>query len=172
MIIPTSADALSTRVTLRENHMRMGNVARHLAIGIATGAAMLAVSPVHAADQTGSVQGVVSDASGQPVAGAFVKLKNDERRLTFMVISQEQGRFEAKDLPPGQYRVQGVGGGYQSAWFNNVSVGAKDEAAKVGLSLSEHQGPALAPAWPQRIPEAEVLKASKDPMDLPNGACK
>ena len=42
------------------------------------------------------MQGVVSDASGQPVAGAFVKLKNDERRLTFMVISQGQGRFEAR----------------------------------------------------------------------------
>jgi hypothetical protein len=39
-----------------------------------------------------------------------VKLKNDQKRLTFMVVSREQGRFEAKDLPPGSYRVQGVGG--------------------------------------------------------------
>jgi streptogramin lyase/mono/diheme cytochrome c family protein len=152
--------------------MRTGNVLRQLAIGLATGAAMLAVSPVQAADQTGSVQGVVSDASGQPITGAFVKLKNDERRLTFMVISQGQGRFEAKDLPPGTYRVQGVGAGFQSAWFNNVTVGAGGEGAKVGLSLSDPQGPALAPAWPQRIPEADVLKISKDPKDLPEGAGK
>jgi streptogramin lyase len=149
--------------------MRSGNITRHF-IGTAAAAALFAAGAAQAADDKGSVQGVVSDASGQPVAGAFVKLKNDERRLTFMVISQEQGRFEAKDLPPGQYRVQGVGGGYQSAWFNNVSVGAKDEGAKVGLSLSERQGPALAPAWPQRIPEADVLKASKDPNSLPDGA--
>ena len=115
------------------------------------------------------MQGVVNDASGQPVTGAFVKLKNDERRLTFMVISQGQGRFEAKDLPPGTYRVQGVGGGFQSAWFDNVTVGAGGEAPRSASSLSDPQGPTLAPAWPQRIPEADVLKASKDPKDLPDG---
>src|SRR3954465_1938963 len=120
--------------------MRSGNITRHF-IGAGAAPALVAAGAAQAADDKGSVQGVVSDASGQPVAGAFVKLKNDGRRLPFMVISREQGRFEAKDLPPGQYRVQGVGGGYQSAWFSNVSIGAKDEAAKVGLSLSEHQGP-------------------------------
>src|SRR3954451_6663250 len=132
--------------------MRFGNITRHF-IGTAAAAALFAAGAAQAADDKGAVQGVVSDVSGQPVAGAFVKLKNDERRLTFMVISQEQGRFEAKDLPPGQYRVQGVGGGYQSAWFNNVSVGASGEGAKVGLSLSERQ-------------------ASKDPNSLPDGVGK
>src|SRR5438105_6557490 len=118
--------------------MRSGNATRHL-IRAAAGAALLAACTAHAADEKGSVQGVVSDASGQPVAGAFVKLKNDQRRLTFMVITQAQGRFEAKDLPPGTYRVQGVGAGYQSQWFNNVTVTAGGEGAKVGLSLSERQ---------------------------------
>ena len=87
--------------------MRMGNVTRHLAIGIATGAAMLAVSSVQAADQTGSVQGVVSDASGQPVTGAFVKLKNDERRLTFMVISQGAGPLRGEG--PAARHLPGAG---------------------------------------------------------------
>ena len=52
-------------------------------LGIATATALFAASSVQAADENGSVQGVVKDASGQPVAGAFVKLKNDARRLTF-----------------------------------------------------------------------------------------
>ena len=99
------------------------------------------------------MQGVVSDASGKPVAGAFVKLKNDEKRLTFMVISRDQGRFEAKDLPPGKYRVQGVAGDNQSEWFPNVTVAAGGEDAKVGLLLTIKRGPSLAPAWPQRVPE-------------------
>ncbi len=46
------------------------------------------------ADNTGAysgvVEGVVKDSSGQPLAGAFVNLKNAERRLTSMVISQNQ----------------------------------------------------------------------------------
>ena len=44
-------------------------------------------------DRAGSLQGVVKDAKGAPVTGAFVKIKNSERRLTFMVVSQPQGRF-------------------------------------------------------------------------------
>src|SRR5262249_44193394 len=100
--------------------------------------------------------------------GAFVKLKNDQRRLTFMVISKDRGQFEAKGLPPGQYRVQSVGPEFQSEWFNNVTVTVGGDA-KVGLALTTKRGPSLAPAWPQRIPEADVLKASKDPKDLPEG---
>src|SRR5205807_274518 len=134
-----------------------------------TAALLIAASSIASAQNNGTVTGVINDGSGQPVAGAFVKIKNDQKRLTFMVISREQGRFDAKDLPPGTYRVQGVGGGYQTQWFNNVTVTNGGEGAKVGLALTDRQGPALAPAWPQRIPELEVLKASKDPKDLPEG---
>jgi streptogramin lyase/mono/diheme cytochrome c family protein len=148
--------------------MTLRTISQQFAFGVAAAAVLLAAPSVRAADDHGSVQGVVTDATGQPITGAFVKLKNDERRLTFMVVTQGQGRFEAKDLPPGTYRVQGVGGGFQSEWFGNVKV-ATGDSAKVGLALSTKQGPALAPAWPQRIPEADVLKASPDPDKLPAG---
>ena len=46
-----------------------------------------------------------SDA-GQPVTGALVKLINAERHLTFMVPSEAQGRYQASDLPPGQYKIE------------------------------------------------------------------
>src|SRR5262249_46555948 len=105
----------STSVTLK-------SVSRQLAIGIAAGAILVAASSVQAADERGSVQGVVNDASGQPIVGAYVKIKNEQRRLTFMVITKGQGQFEAKDLPPGQYTVQGVGAEFQSDWFTNVTV--------------------------------------------------
>ena len=78
-----------------------------LAAGIAAGTMLIGAQAAWA--QNGTIQGVVSDASGQPVVGAFVKVKNDEKRLTFMVISQERGQFSFKDLPVGTYRVQGVG---------------------------------------------------------------
>ena len=103
--------------------MTLRNVTRNLAVGIA-GIVLIATQSAWAADDRGSVQGVVNNASGQPVTGAFVKLKNAERRLTFMVISQDQGRFEAKDLPVGQYTVQAVGGSVQSTVSAPVSVTA------------------------------------------------
>src|SRR5205085_204377 len=97
---------------------------RCLAAGIAAGVVVIATASAQAPGERGSVQGVINDASGQPVAGAYVKLKNDERRLTFLVISKAQGQFEAKDLPPGLYRVQGVAAETQSDWFSNVTVTA------------------------------------------------
>src|SRR5260370_25611474 len=104
--------------------MQLRNVTRNLGVGIAAGVALIATQAAWAADDRGSGQGVVKGASGKPVVGATVKLKNADRRLTFMVPSQDQGRFEAKDLPVGQYTVQGVGGGFQSAVSAPVSVTA------------------------------------------------
>jgi streptogramin lyase/mono/diheme cytochrome c family protein len=148
--------------------MTIGNVTRSVAIGMAAGVALIAVHAAQAGDDRGSVQGVVNNASGQPVVGAFVKLKNDDRRLTFMVISQDQGRFQANDLPAGQYTVQGVGGELQSGLSAPVSVTAGG-SAKIDVALTNARGPLLAPAWPQRIPEADADKASKDFKDLPAG---
>jgi virginiamycin B lyase len=154
-----------------ETIMTSPDKAVSIAVLAAAASLVLAVSSSCAEEARGTVEGVVSDAVGKPVVGAFVKLKNDERRLTFMVISGPQGQFEAKDLPPGHYRVQAIGGGFQSDWFSNVSI-TGGNSAKVGLSLITQQAPALSPAWPQRIPEADVLKVSKDPKDLPEGEGK
>ncbi len=151
--------------------MTLRNVTRNLAVGIAAGVALVASQSAFAADDRGSVQGVVNDASGKPVVGAMVKVKNEARRLTFMVPSQEGGRFELKDLPVGQYTVQGVGGNFQSAVSAPVTV-SPNAAASATVALSNARGSLLPPAWPQRIPEAQADKASKDFNDLPNGENK
>jgi virginiamycin B lyase len=156
------------RSSTEEALMLLPTINRNLAAGIAAGA-LLAVAQAASAADGGTVQGTVTDATGKPVAGAFVKLKNDQKRLTFMVISKDQGRFEVKDLPPGQYRVQGVSGDNQSEWFSNVTVKAGGEDAKVGLLLTTKRGPSLAAAWPQRVPEAQVDVAPKDESGLPEG---
>src|SRR5438477_5273059 len=145
--------------------MKRLTISSILTAGAAAGAILVAAQGLAVAQERGSVQGVIHDAYGKPIAGAFVKLKNDERRLTFMVVSREQGQFEAKDLPPGQYRVQGVAGANQSDWFEKVQV-TTGGSAKVGLALTHQRGPMLAPAWPQRIPELQVDQVA---LDLPAG---
>ncbi len=118
-----------------------------------------------AAENSSVVEGVVQDASGKPVAGAFVKLKNNERHLEFMVISQEQGHYAASNLPAGQYVVQGVGGGFQSNVSAPIAL-AEGKTAKLDLSLAAKQGPMLPRAWPMKTPEAQMAMVSKD---LPEG---
>jgi hypothetical protein len=118
-------------------------------------------SPYH-----GTLEGVVKDASGKPVAGAFVRLKNAEKRLGFMVISQDGGAFSAKELPAGNYEVQSVGGDFQSKVSAAVAV-PENGAAKVELALTDKRAADLAPAWPRRLPP-EVAAT----MQLPEGPGK
>src|SRR5215469_5358829 len=100
--------------------------------------AVLLFAPVHVmADNSGTVEGVVKSSSGQPLSGAFVKLHDADKRLTFMVISQAQGKYSAKNLPAGKYTVQGIGNGFQSS-LKDVEV-ASGKAAKADLSLTAAQ---------------------------------
>jgi virginiamycin B lyase len=122
----------------------------------------------NAAENSSTVEGVVQDASGKPVKGAFVKLKNNERHLEFMVISQAQGGYSVSNLPAGQYVVQGVGGGYQSGVSAPLDV-AEGKTAKLDLSLTAKRGDALPRAWPMKTPEAQMAMVSKD---LPEGEGK
>ena len=126
------------------------------------------------AQNSGSVQGVVTSSAGQPLSGAFVKLKNEERRLTFMVISQAQGRYTARNLPPGKYVVQGVGNEFQSNWSAPADV-TDSQPATVDLSLTTSRAPALPYAWPGRQPGqvgGEGAGNEIDPADFPEGAGK
>lgn len=131
--------------------------------------------PVNAQDRAGTLQGVVKNSSGAPLSGAFVKMKNAERRLTFMVVTQAQGSYIVNNLPTGKYVVQGIGGDYQSELSAPVEV-APGKPATVDLSLTVMRAPQLAGAWPGRLPgqqggEAEGATGRTAPA-LPEGEGK
>jgi streptogramin lyase/cytochrome c5 len=115
----------------------------------------------------GTLTGVITDAAGSAVAGAFVQMKNAERRLNFMVVTQEQGKYSIDRLPAGKYVVQAIGGENQSAPSSPVEVAAS-KASSVDLSLTVARAPALPPAWPGRTPgergaEAEAAVGGAGP---------
>src|ERR1044072_1164308 len=84
--------------------------------------ALIFSKPAPAQDRAGTVHRVVKDSKCAPVAAAFVKLKNAERHLTFMVVSQAHGRYSVSSLPAGQYIVQAIGGEFQSELSAPVAV--------------------------------------------------
>ncbi len=136
--------------------------------------AILCAGALPAADNGGSIQGIVKNASGEPVSGAFVKLKNPDSRLTFMVISQAQGRYTVSNLPAGKYEVQGVGGDFQSEMSTPVEVTAERPAA-VDLRLTAERAPDLPHAWPGMLPgqiAGEGGGNSTVRVNLPDGAGK
>src|ERR1700674_5184314 len=124
----------------RRSRMKSNGTRSKFTVIFAAALLFLCGQLANAAENSSAVEGVVQDASGKPVTGAFVKLKNNERHLEFMVISQAQGRYSASNLPAGQYVVQGVGGGFQSSVSAPVDV-AEGKTAKPDLSLASKQGP-------------------------------
>jgi virginiamycin B lyase len=112
----------------------------------------------------------VKDSSGRPVAGAFVKLRNQERHFTFMVVSKDGGQFEAKDLPAGQYTAEAVGADVQSKVSAPISVKGGNAGALINLALVEKRGPSLPPAWPDHLPNAQTPKP--EAAKLPEGEGK
>src|SRR5712675_2336681 len=117
---------------------------RNLAV-IATVGLFVSGHSIGAADFDGSVQGVVKSASGQALSGAYVKLINSEKALTFMVVSQAQGRYTMNNLPPGDYTVQGIGNGLQSKLTSVTLTDGKPASADV--SLTDQQGDVVPNGW-------------------------
>jgi streptogramin lyase/cytochrome c5 len=132
-------------------------------------------APAASAQDAGTLTGVIKDAAGAPVEGAFVQMKNAQRRLNFMVITQAGGKFSNARLPAGNYVVQAIGGEQQSALSAPVEVAA-GKSASVDLALTLARAPALPPAWPGRQPgdrgeEADAAAAGAGSR-LPDGAGK
>ena len=73
---------------------------------LALAAAVSCPGAASAQGTVGTLTGVITDAAGSAVAGAFVQMRNAERRLNFMVITQEQGKYSIDRLPAGKYVVQ------------------------------------------------------------------
>src|SRR5499427_10179012 len=107
----------------------------------AAGTLLASVHSIQAADFAGSVQGVVKTAAGQALPGAYVKLFNPERRLTFMLVTQAQGRYAMNNLPPGDYTVQGIGDGFQSRPTPVTLTAGKPATADVSLTDQQAEVP-------------------------------
>jgi streptogramin lyase len=110
----------------------------------------LAFSRPTAQAQNITLTGVVKSASGQPLAGAFVKVRNADLGVVYMVVTQTQGRYSTPELLPGKYTVQGFGGGYQSEPAGPVEL-RSGQPGKMDLVLSAPQQ--IAPRGKRRTTE-------------------
>jgi hypothetical protein len=62
----------------------------------------------------GEITGTVKDPGGTPFKGVFVRARNQKSKITVNVLSDRQGRYQIKDLPPGDYDVQATAIGFKS----------------------------------------------------------
>jgi len=69
---------------------------------------------LHAQGATAAISGTVLDPSGAAIAGASISVRNIGTAFTRTVLSNDQGRYVAPELPIGEYEVQGSLAGFQT----------------------------------------------------------
>src|ERR1700674_4443621 len=104
-----------------------------LLIGVILGACL-----VSAQVTTGTISGLVQDASGAAIAGAEVTIKNVETGTARTLNSDPGGRYTAPDLPLGNYEVQAQHAGFQTEVRSGITLTVGREAV-VNLALKVGQ---------------------------------
>ncbi len=100
-------------------------------------AAFAAVSPAvfaQASAGTGSILGVVSDASGGVMADVEVTVRNVDTNAVRTARTNEVGRYEVVALQPGRYEVKAVKGGFATLARTGITLAVGQQAA-VNLAM-------------------------------------
>src|SRR5881296_275350 len=131
-------------------------------VGVLVAALIFLISCLPLEAQNTTVMGVVKTASGQPVEGAFVRVRGEDSGLTFLVISHAEGRYVTPNLLPGKYRVEAIGGEYVSDSVGPVEV-RTGRQEKVDLQLTTARKP---------VPPRKRLTQAEHAARMPEGAAK
>src|SRR5580692_4086931 len=88
----------------------------------------IGMPPAHA-QVSASIRGVVTDASGAPVARATVQAKNLETEVVRTTSTDDAGRYLLLALPVGKYEVRISKSGFQDAVQSGISLVVGEEAS-------------------------------------------
>ena len=112
--------------------------------------------------QNTTVMGVVKTASGQPIEGAFVRVRSADSGFTFLVISRAEGRYITPNLLPGQYTVEAIGGEYLSGLVGPIEVRSRQQE-KIDLQLTTTR---------KQAPPRKRLTQAEHAARMPEGPAK
>jgi hypothetical protein len=98
-------------------------------------ATLFAAVTVFSQTPTGSINGHVVDPNGAGVQNATVTLKENATNREITIQTNDQGFYEARNLPPGSYTVQVQQTGFAPATVENVVV-QTGQVAKTDISLT------------------------------------
>ena len=96
--------------------------------------AMLVALPSHAQDQTGVIRGQVTDPSGAALVGATVLLTTPSGG-SMDTTTNKEGRYEFRNLAPGNYEIEAVAAGFAMFDKNGVALGA-GQALRLDIPLT------------------------------------
>jgi hypothetical protein len=98
-----------------------------------------------------TVSGTVKGPDGAPMQGVFVRARNTKTKMTFIVLSDQQGRYRVENLPEGDYQVQARATGFRAEPQNGVTLAA-DQNTSYDFTLA---------SAPVRWNELSIYQAKK-----------
>lgn len=112
---------------------------------LAASALMLSAAPAAFSQSqsiNGTIRGQVTDASGAPLPGAAITVKNVDTGYTRQLTTDTEGRYIAPNLPIGTYAVAATASSFAPLTQNGIHVGAGtdstvDESLKPGSVATE-----------------------------------
>ncbi len=96
--------------------------------------AFAAVVSAQTQSTTGTIQGNVQDANGAAIPGANVEIKHIETNFTRTFVTDEDGRFVALSLPPGNYSMTVAKQGFATLVLERASL-TVGQALNLPLSM-------------------------------------
>ncbi len=81
---------------------------------------LLAGNRLQAQAGKASIQGRVSDATGAAIANAKITVRNTDTGVAQTIVSDDQGRYNAPDLPVGTYEVSAAEAGFKTAVHRGI----------------------------------------------------
>ena len=96
---------------------------------------LLSAAPLSAQVVTGAISGRVTDNTGAVIPGATIQVQNVETGLVRNTTSNAAGRYEARNLPPGSYRVTVQQSGFRTEVRSGITLSVGSETV-VNLELS------------------------------------
>jgi virginiamycin B lyase len=105
---------------------------------------------------SGTITGTVKGLDGVPSKGIFVRAQNQKTKITTIVLSDKDGKYQIRNLPIGEYDIRASTAGYASDSHISSVVAAQPVLVDVALKkapvrwadLSNHQAKVLLPDDP------------------------
>jgi len=101
---------------------------------IFTCAALALAPPASAQNVGGSIQGIVADATGAALPGVTVVIRNTATGGIREIVTDEQGRYLAPVLPPGEYELRASLPGFQTVDRRGITL-VVGQVAVINLAL-------------------------------------
>ena len=91
---------------------------------------------VNSACLAATLTGTVKGPDGAPFEGAFVQAQNTKTRMSFIVLTNSQGRYRVEKLPAGEYRVTSRATGFRTDQILALTL-TENQDASLDLALQK-----------------------------------